>query len=121
MQAMRKIADRAGDHADAGARWLRLHIQAEQIAELASISAEKPMPSADSLEQHLADAHDWQRDLVIRGLDDMEALTGLGLQALSTLVERQAPTQAPALALWREFHEARSAIIEILTPHDKAA
>lgn len=69
----------------------------------------------------MAEATPWQRDLAKRGIEDIVALLRPGMQALTTLVERGTATEAPALALWREFHEASEAVLSVLAPHSEAA
>lgn len=46
-------------------------------------------------------------------LDDLLAITAPGLAALECIAARGQDTTAPALALWREFHGARAAVLAL--------
>ena len=51
--------------------------------------------------------------LANEGLEDLNAILEPGLAALRTIRARGQDTTAPALALWREFHALRSALIAL--------
>ena len=51
--------------------------------------------------------------LANEGLEDLNAILEPGLAALRTIRSRGQDTTAPALALWREFHALRSALIAL--------
>ena len=76
-----------------------------------------PQPLAPLIEN----ARDWQRNLAAQGLADIEAMLVPGLTALATLTARGQDTAAPALALWREFHAARSSVLAALPPAEVTA
>ena len=102
-------------------RWSALDVQAQQIAALAMISPEPQAINAAQFEAMIEQATSWQVELSTRAIADIEALTALGLRALGTLVERGLTTQVPALTLWREYFEAREAVLAAITPHQQAA
>ena len=102
-------------------RWSALDAQAQQIAALAMISPEPQAINSAQFEAMIDQATSWQVELVTRAIADIEALTQLGMRALGTLVERGRTTQAPALTLWREYFEAREALLAAITPHQQAA
>ena len=60
----------------------------------------------------------WQRKLVAQTVSDCAAMLDTGPAALGTLARRGQDPAAPALALWREFHAARAAMVSVL---DKGA
>lgn len=93
--------------------WLDLHRQAGELAQLAHIAAEPAQISA-SLTRLISDARPWQIDLLGQGIDDVAAMLGSGMAALATLSSRGQDTAVPALALWREFHAARGALLAVL-------
>lgn len=114
----------ARDHADHGghpadpqiaAAWTALHQQAEHLARLARIGAE-PAQTTAAFGALIAPAKPWQRTLVMQGTEDIAAMLTSGLAALATLSARGQDTAAPALALWREFHAARAALLTVLQP-----
>lgn len=51
--------------------------------------------------------------LATNTLDDLLAITAPGLAALECIAARGQDTTAPALALWREFHAARAAVLAL--------
>jgi hypothetical protein len=93
--------------------WSHLHSQAQTLALLAGIAPE-PEPARAPMTPLMEAAPLWQRNLAAQGIDDIAAMLGSGLAALATLSARGADTTAPALALWREFHAARGAILAML-------
>ncbi len=95
------------------AEWHALHHQAQELAKLARIAAE-PAQIAASPGPLLANARPWQLTLLTQGIEDVAAMLGSGMAALATLADRGQDTGAPALALWREFHAARSALLAVL-------
>jgi hypothetical protein len=100
------------------AQWQALHVQAAELAALARIAPEAaPTPLAPLIEN----ARDWQRNLAAQGLADIAAMLTPGLAALATLTARGQDTAAPALALWREFHAARSGVLAALAPAEVTA
>jgi hypothetical protein len=94
-------------------QWTVLHAQAVRLALLARISPE-PAQAQDAFAALLRLARPWQRTLVLQGMDDIAAMLASGLAALITLSGRGQDTAAPALALWREFHAARGALLDVL-------
>lgn len=97
-------------------RWAMLHDQAAALARLAGLSPETGRDWADDFPALLTGANAWQRELVQRGLEDIDALMQPGLTALRTIAARRRDATSPALALWREFHAARAAILAVLVP-----
>ncbi|AOL93299.1 hypothetical protein [Porphyrobacter sp. LM 6] len=95
------------------AAWEQLEGQAAQLALLARIAPE-PSREASAITPLLASARTWQCQLAAQGIADIAAMLGSGLTALATLSRREQDTSAPALALWREFHAARTALIDVL-------
>jgi hypothetical protein len=95
------------------AAWAALHAQAARLALLARISPE-PAEVQDGFAALLRLARPWQRSLISQGMDDIAAMLASGLTALATLSGRAQDTAAPALALWREFHAARAALLGVL-------
>jgi hypothetical protein len=94
-----------------------LHGQAAALAMLARLAPEPAEIGAD-LGTVIAEAAPWQRKLVAQTVSDCAAMLDTGLAALGTLARRGQDPAAPALALWREFHAARAAMVSVL---DKGA
>ena len=95
------------------AAWLDLHRQAGELARLAQIAAE-PAQIGVSRRLLIAEARPWQANLLGQGIEDVAAMLDSGMAALATLSNRGQDTAVPALALWREFHAARGALLAVL-------
>jgi hypothetical protein len=95
------------------AKWRDLHDQAARLAVLADLSPEPFAGEVAAFPGRMEPASQWLRDLAWQGVEDMDAMMRPGLAALATLKERGAPTNAPALALWCEFYNARGAILAL--------
>jgi hypothetical protein len=93
--------------------WARLQGQAGQLALLARLATEAEHQSA-AIEPLLARAQAWQYTLAEQTMADIDAMLESGLTALGTLSRRGQDTTAPALVLWREFHAARTALLDVL-------
>lgn len=117
MRVLRETAQGARAPIDSLARrWEALGVKAEQLARLAGLGADHAMPA--TLPDAIGQANEWQRDLVWRGVEDIEAMLQPGLAALRILGDRGQDPSAPALALWRELHGARSAILRLLVAEE---
>lgn len=123
MAAMRETASaEAFDPIDALLiRWDAVHTQAARIAELAQISAEPVNAHSAAFPVLLAEANSWQQDIARRGIEDIDAMMRVGVSALANVTARGQDASVPALALWREFHHAREAVLMALLPHAEAA
>ena len=102
----------------ADVKWTALHDSADILAVLAGV---EPGPETAVLDFRamMRDAAPWQRDLAERGIDDVAAALQPGLCALHCIAAGGADTTAAALGLWREFSEARAAILAL--SHSAAA
>ena len=95
-------------------RWQHLHEQAGRLAELAQLGKEAPHADSDAFSETLTGAMEWQRELAWQGIEDIDAMMQPGLTALQVIAGRGQDVAAPALALWREFHAAREAVLTVL-------
>lgn len=119
MRALRQAADAARQPLGSlTGRWQELHRQAGELAAMAGLAAEAP--DCSPLSAMLEQASEWQRELACQGIEDIAAMMRPGLAALVTLSGRGQDATAPALALWREFHAARAAVLGLLEPLDTA-
>lgn len=91
----------------------QLQGQAGQLAMLARLAPEQGS-LADTIAAAIDRSHPWQRLLVAQAIADNAAMLRTGLDALGTLMRRGQDPAAPALALWREFHAARMAMLAVL-------
>ncbi len=112
MRSMRQTA--ASESRPTGSlaqRWRDLHASAALLAKAADLTPEAFEGKLAAFPDALGGASEWQRDLAERGIDDIDAMMRPGLSALSTINARGNDASAPAMALWREFHHAREAIL----------
>lgn len=116
---MRRFARRAGARGDSSGqirlagKWQELHARAADLAQLAQLSPEPFAGEIAAFPDRLNKATPRQRDLVRQGLEDLEAMMQPGLVALETLRRRGRAVHVPALALWREFYTARTAVMAL--------
>lgn len=95
-------------------RWNDLSAQADQLSDLADLASASDQSEFADFVTRISAAACWQRTLAWQGIEDIEAMLHPGLTALRTIEERGQSAQAPALALWREVHSARKAIVEMV-------
>ena len=95
-------------------KWASLHADAAQLARLADLAPETEKTEISTFAMQLEDAQPWQRRLAMEAINDIDAMMQPGLSALRTISARGQDATAPALALWREFHVARQAVIEMV-------
>lgn len=122
MAAMREaVADASAPLAMLEARWDAIHAGAAQVAEMAAISPEPTRTHLTAFPVMYTEAKAQQRAIAARGIEDIEAMMRIGLVALSAVTTRGQDASVPALALWREFHHAREAVLMALLPVAEAA
>lgn len=96
-------------------RWRQLHSSAQELAALAQLGVDGDAMDGESFAARLEQTRGWQRDLAERSLSDINAVMQPGLTALRVVISRGQDASAPALALWREFHAAREALLAVLS------
>lgn len=97
-------------------RWADLHANASLLAALADLGPEASDAELAAFPAMVGEASEWQRELAWQGVDDIQAMLRPGLVALNTIIARGGDAQAPALTLWREYYEARSAVMALVNP-----
>ena len=97
-------------------KWLTLHEAADIVAMLAGIEPKSTTREIGEFPALVRDAVSWRRDLVERGMEDIAAVLESGMAALLGIKARGADPRPAALALWREFVEARSSLLSLLPP-----
>ena len=99
-----------------GMRWAALADAGNVVAQLAGIDAERPTPEVRNFPALIRDAETWRREHAERGIADLAAVMEPGIAALLAVNARGADPRPAAMALWREFTAARSAILSLLPP-----
>ena len=95
-------------------RWAALHDAAAAVSMLAGLAPEKPDPVVRGFPGRVRDHAGKRFALVEHGLADMAAFMQPGLAALLAVNARGQDATAPALALRREFHSARAAVMALV-------
>ena len=98
-------------------QWEAVHEAAAAVGHLAQLGREEPGEDVLALPLRAAEAGGFAFEAAARGIDDLAAVMQPGLRALLSLNAQGHDTTAAALTLWREFHNARSAVIA-LAPAD---
>lgn len=99
--------------AEIAARWTALHETGRDIAAKAALASEPVSAELASFPDRIAQAGGSNMRLALWSLEDIDAITQPGLAALAAIEGRGQDVTAPALALWREFHHARSALLAL--------
>lgn len=100
----------------ASMKWAALQDAAAVVATLAGLEPERPSPEIRNFPAVIRDAGEWRRESAEKGIDDLAAIMEPGIAALLAVNARGADAGAPALALWREFHAARTALLALAPP-----
>jgi hypothetical protein len=97
-------------------RWAALADAANVVARLAGVEPERPTPELRNFPALIRDAEPWRREHAENGVADLAAVMEPGIAALLAVNARGADPRPAAMALWREFIGARSAILALLPP-----
>lgn len=100
----------------ASMKWAALQDAAAVVATLAGLEPERPSSEIRNFPAVIRDAGDWRRETAEKGIDDLAAIMEPGIAALLAVNARGADAGAPAMALWREFHAARAALLALAPP-----
>lgn len=111
---MRETASGAAPSVDAiAARWKALHDQATAVGQMAQLSPERFEGALADFPGRICGASSWKLALALQGIEDIDAMMQPGLAALSTVTARGGSAHVPALALWREFYNARTGVMAL--------
>lgn len=102
------------DTAALAEQWEAVHEAAAAVGTLAQLGREPLSAEILALPQRAAQRGEWHYEMAARGIDDLAAVMQPGLRALLSLTARGQDTTAAALTLWREFHAARAAIVDLV-------
>lgn len=95
------------------ARWVALHAAGQEIGSLAALAAEPFDERLANFPARIEARGGARLELARDGVADLDAILQPGLTALCTIHARGQDTTAPALALWREFHALRGALLDL--------
>lgn len=95
------------------ARWGAIHEAAQEIGQMAALAPEPLEGRLAHFPAMIEEAGGARLALAQDGIADLDAILQPGLAALRTIAARGQDTTAAALALWREFHALRSALLDL--------
>ncbi len=94
-------------------KWSALHDAVGVVATLAGMAVEPMRPDVRNYPAIIRDAGGWRRALAEQGIADLSAVMEPGIAALLAVHARGANPAPAALALWQEFHAARTALLAL--------
>ena len=94
-------------------QWSAVHQAGRAAAQLAQLGEEELGADIAQLPDRAGELDVTRQALVADAVEDVAALMQPGLRALSALAEQGRDTTAAALQLWREYYDARSAIVAL--------
>jgi len=97
-------------------KWAALQDAAAAVASLAGLEPERSSAEIRNFPAVIRDVGGWRKELADNGIDDLAAIMEPGIAALLAVNARGGDTGPAALALWREFHAARAALLALVPP-----
>jgi hypothetical protein len=97
-------------------RWENLHESAQLIGSMAHLAKEEYRGNIADFPVTIMRSSVPKQEIAEQGLQDLDAMIQPGLTALLAIEARGQNTTAPALALWREVHAARQALLGLCAP-----
>lgn len=97
-------------------KWAALSDAAEIVAVLAGQEPEKPSPAVRNFPALIRDTGGWRYEFARKGIEDLAAFMEPGLAALLAVNARGANPAVPANALWREYLNAKQALLALAPP-----
>ena len=97
-------------------KWSALHDAVGVAGMLAGIAAEPMRADVRNFPAVMRDAGGWRRQRAEDGINDLAAIMEPGLAALLAVNARGVNPAVAAMALWQEFHAARTALLALAPP-----
>lgn len=95
-------------------RWAALSEAGKVVCVLAGLKADEGGKDVRNFPALIRDCEPWRRELASNGCADLAAIMEPGISALLAINARGADCRPAALALWKEFTAARSAVMALL-------
>jgi hypothetical protein len=95
-------------------QWAALHDAGAAVAAMAGLAPEKPSARVRNFPALIKDIGGWRLELALDGVADLAAMMQPGVKALLAVAARGQDPTAAALTLWREYHHARAALLELV-------
>ncbi|MEQ1496636.1 MAG: hypothetical protein ABL912_12865 [Novosphingobium sp.] len=99
-----------------GMQWSALHDAAAEVGKLAGLAPEAMLPEVRNFPALIRDVGGWRRDQAEQGVEDLSAVMEPGIAALLAICANGTNPAPAALALWQEFHAARTALLALTPP-----
>ncbi len=111
-------AARMPDPAELAEQWSALNAAGSAIAALAQLAPESRSATVRSFPDRAAHSGGEAQQMAAIGVADLVSIMLPGLRALLAMTTGGRDATGPALALWREFHMAREAILTLVPYHE---
>lgn len=95
-------------------QWTALQDAAGAVAALAGLAPEKTTPQIRNFPALIKDVGGWRFELASEQIEDLTAMMRPGVTALLAVNARGQDATSAAVTLWREFHNARSAVLALV-------
>lgn len=95
------------------ARWTAINEAGQEIGRFAALAPEKLDGSLMDFPKAIEAVGGARLLLARETIGDIDAMLQPGIVALRAIAARGQDTTAPAIALWREFHASRSALLAL--------
>lgn len=95
------------------ARWTAINEAGQEIGRFAALAPEKLDASLMDFPNAIEAVGGARLLLARETIGDIDAMLQPGIVALRAIAARGQDTTAPAIALWREFHASRSALLAL--------
>lgn len=97
-------------------KWAALQEAGAVVCALAGEEPEKGSAEVRNFPAMIRDVGGWRRELAEKGVEDLAALMEPGIGALLAVNARGVDATHAARALWREFLNARAAVLALVPP-----
>jgi hypothetical protein len=95
-------------------RWAAINDAGQEIGRFAALAPEQLDGKLADFPNAIETAGGTRLLLARETIGDIDAMLQPGLAALRAIAARGQDTTAPAIALWREFHASRSALLALV-------
>lgn len=96
------------------ARWTAINEAGQEIGRFAALAPEKLDGTLMEFPSAIETVGGTRLLLARETIGDIDAMLQPGLAALRAIAARGQDTTAPAIALWREFHASRNALLALV-------
>lgn len=97
------------------AHWTAINEAGQEIGRFAALAPEQMDDCLTDFPDAIEAAGGTRLLLARETIGDIDAMLQPGLTALRAIAARGQDTTAPAIALWREFHASRSALLALVS------